>query len=101
MEKEFSTNIDFVYINCFETAEQLNYSISDENVTDAIIFFKTSISFWSFGETVEVKLVEINKSLTRVQVNSSAKNALTTWGKNSENENKFLETLTQLLKKMK
>lgn len=99
-EKEFSVNNDFVYINCIETAEQLGFSIGYENITDGIIYFKTNVSFWSFGETVEVKLIELNKATTKVQVKSGA-NALTTWGKNTENENKFLETLSQLLKKMK
>ena len=100
MEKEFLKSADFVYINCIETAEQLGFSIGDENITDGIIYLKTGVSFWSFGETVEIRLIELNKTSTKVQVKSGA-NALTTWGKNAENENKFLETLSQLLKKMK
>lgn len=100
MEKKFSVNNDLVYINCIETAEQLGFSIGNENITDGIIYFKTGVSFWSFGESVEVRLTVLNKTSTKVQVESVA-NALTTWGKNTENENKFLETLSQLLKKMK
>ena len=100
MEKKFSVNNDLVYINCIETAEQLGFSIGNENITDGIIYFKTGVSFWSFGESVEVRLTVLNKTSTKVQVESVA-NALTSWGKNTENENKFLETLSQLLKKMK
>ena len=100
MEKEFTTGSEYVYINCIEAAERLGFSISRENITDEIIYFETGVSFLSFGETVEVKLIEVNKTLTKVQVTSSA-NALTTWGKNAENETTFLERLGKLLKEMK
>src|SRR4051812_13352086 len=100
MEKDFFLNNDFIYINCIETAEQLGFSIGNENITDGIIYFKTGVSLWSFGETIEVRLIELSKTSTRVQIRSGA-NALTTWGKNTENEIKFLETLSKLLKKMK
>lgn len=98
MTEEFPCNIDIIYINCIETALQLDFTIGNENISDGIIFFKTNPSFWSFGETIGVKLIELNNKSTKVEIESSANAQLITWGKNRKNETLFLECLGQILK---
>ena len=98
MENVFARNIDYVYINCLEAADQLGFTINSENLTNSVVYFKSRATIWSFGEIVEVQLSEVNNTSTNVQVNSEAKAQLFTWGKNSENETSFMQMLEQLLK---
>ena len=71
MEKEFGFNCDIVYVNCIESAKLLKISIERENLTDGIIYFKSGLSPRSFGETIEVKLIEQNNLSTKIQLKSS------------------------------
>lgn len=98
MESQVARNIDYVYINCLEAADQLGFTINSENLTDGAIYFKSGVTIWSFGEVVKVQLSEVTSISTNVQVGSTAKAQLFTWGKNSENVTSFMQLLTQLLK---
>lgn len=97
MEKKYAAMIDFVYINCIEAAELLGFTLYNEDVTNGIIYFRVGLSFLSFGETIEVRLTDLGNGTTSTQVKSSAVQ-LITWGKNAENETKFIDRLNQLVK---
>ncbi len=61
----------------------LDYTINE--IEGNIIYASAKASLLSWGEDISIELSEIEKSTTRIKINSASKAQLISWGKNDEN----------------
>lgn len=100
MIKEFDKSYNLVYIKCHEAAINLNFKITEEDITDGIILFKVGMSWTSWGEKFKIVITSVNANLTRVEIASEAafQAQLIDWGKNNENVTNFFQEVHKLFK---
>ncbi|MES2396327.1 MAG: hypothetical protein V4549_10005 [Bacteroidota bacterium] len=98
MQKEFNQSYDKVYINCLEAANQLNYNIKKESMSEGLITFKIKMSFWSWGEIFTIKVTKSNNLNTLISV-GSVNGQIYDWGKNDQNITEFMALTENLLSK--
>lgn len=86
----------------FDTAVRVageHFSVASSDPKIGSIQCKSSASIWSWGETIEIRVRQIQDDKTQVTAESSASAQLFDWGKSKDNIEKFLSALKAALTK--
>lgn len=98
---------EFVY-NCSQTvlidaipkaAEKIGYTIEKIDTISGRIRLGVGMSMASFGEWVDIQLMEISKERTKLNISCIAKKGRESISKNNKNIEKFLDVLSSILSK--
>lgn len=86
---------DVVFQRCLQALDRLKAKIKKSNKESGVILAKMSMTWKSFGEILEVKLVKEGDQLIKVTLTTSPiqKAALVDYGKGLQNVNAFFEAL--------
>lgn len=79
--------------------EDCKFSIRKADKKTGEIKASAGISFWSWGETLNISVSKVNKNKTKVSISSGVKAQLIDWGKNKKNIDKFFDALDRRMKK--
>src|ERR1700690_2706392 len=96
MQRTFHKSFENVFEECKKTIQKLGMKIEYINRSKGIISASTKTSFWSWGESIDVRIKERQKGIL-VEVISNSKAQLIDWGKNEDNEIDILDKLEELI----
>jgi len=82
-----------------KTAERINYTIESVDTISGRIRLGIGMSMTSFGEWMDIQLMEITPEKTKLIISCRAKNGREIISKNNKNIDSFLDTLSSTLSK--
>lgn len=97
LERIFASSGKKVFEKSKAAVTNCGWSIANEDASLGLIECKTSASFFSWGETIQIKIEDLRVNETKVSINSEVNSQLISWGKDSQNELQFMSVLTELL----
>ena len=97
MQRTFDHNFDLVFNACLLALKELGMKIEYNSKNSGDISAKTEISIFSWGETLDVKVLKNSTSSTTVKIKSTSNAQLIDWGKNEDNELKILNKVNEVL----
>jgi hypothetical protein len=97
MVKTFHNNYETVFKACKTALKELEIDVDSSSKSTGIINSATSGSLFSWGENVNIAVTEISRNKTKVSVKSKSKAQLFSWGTNTDNEEKIIETIEEIL----
>lgn len=81
---------------CIKVIKSLNWEIATFNHITGTIKAETNMSLLSWGETIEIKIKQMEDGLN-IRINSESRSQIIDWGKNAENIAKFFSALERLM----
>lgn len=98
MKKEtFQYPSERVFNACISAAQTQEYLIDSQDQEDGLIELSTTATLLSWGENITVEIKQIGSD-TQITVESIPKMQFIDWGKSSQNEQEYIETVNNSLK---
>lgn len=91
MEKFYKREYDEVFKAALLALKDNGFNITDYNKDTGIIKASSEISFWSWGEALEIRIIS-QPNGTKISFYSEAHQAFD-WGKSEKNANMFFRSL--------
>lgn len=98
MQKTYNSQFLNVFNAAKKAIKNLGFNLQYSSRVDGLIEASSSGSFLSWGEDIQIKIEANGNHKTRVEVNSTSKAQLFSWGTNDENEKNILEEIKNLLR---
>ena len=98
MEKTFNTQYSDGFNAAKKALKVLGFTLEYSDKKSGLIQASSSSSFLSWGEDIQIKISEINFEKTKIEVRSSSKAQLISWGKNSTNEEDIIQEIKNILR---
>lgn len=90
--KNYNMDYDTTFSKAITSATK-NFQILKRDQKNGIIECKTETSIWSWGESIIIRVIQINTQKTQITIESSSTMQLFDWGKSKENIEFFFNTL--------
>ena len=98
MEINLNASPSLVYQSCIDILNNMDIQINYKNKSEGVIQASSDGSIFSWGEDIDIGIKSLSPQKTRVNVSSSTKSQLISWGKNEENERKIINALSKKFK---
>lgn len=99
MERTFNSQYYEVYAAAKKALFNLEFKSDYSNKDSGLIQASSSSSFLSWGEEIQIRIIKINATKTKIEVRSTSKAQLIDWGKNESNEEEILDEVKKILSK--
>lgn len=96
---EYQENFDKVFEITLTAVSDLGWRITYSDDRKGLIIADTPLNMKTWGDKVEIQLVNIGDGQTRIDVTSKSKAQLIDWGKNKKNINDFYKTMDYLMER--
>ena len=97
MQKSFNYTFERVFNACLLALRELDMKIEYNNKNEGAISASTGTSIFSWGETVDIKILTKDSYSTVAAIKSTSNAQLIDWGKNEDNERAVLTKIQELL----
>jgi len=93
----YQKDFDTVFLKAVDAASAMGWQITFTDKSTGVIAAKTPTNLWTWGDSVSVRLTQIQGGAVKVDVSSGTANQVVDWGRNKRNILSYYGKLDNLL----
>ena len=93
----YKEEYNIVFLKAVDAVSHMGWQITFTDKTTGIISAKTPTNFWTWGDTVSIRVYKLDEERTKVDVSSGTSRQIVDWGHNERNIFGFYEKLDNLI----